>query len=395
MLAAIMTSDRNFDIVLLGATGFTGGLAAKYLAEVAPQALRWAIAGRNRTKLAAVKTKLEEEFKVHIDIIEADSTDEKSLNRLASKTRVLMTTVGPYCKHGWGVVKACVENGTDYVDITGEPEFVDEIRDRYHEAAQAGGIRIVHCCGFDSIPHDLGVLFTVDQLPKDAAKSIDGFVLANGEFSGGTWHSAINAFSRIRELQKQKRARAETRQKSTRRVRSSAKKVHFNADIQRWVMPLPTIDPEVVLQSARTLSHYGPEFEYGHYMQTKSLGQAVGIMGGVVSLVGFAQVPPLRSLLLRIKKQGDGPSQIRRDKSWFKVRFVARAGETKLITEVSGGDPGYTETAKMITESALCLALDREKLPEQAGVLTPAVAMGQVLIERLIKAGIKFERVEK
>lgn len=390
-----MTSDRNFDIVLLGATGFTGGLAAKYLAEVAPQALRWAIAGRNRTKLAAVKTKLEEEFKVHIDIIEADSSDEKSLHRLASKTRVLMTTVGPYCKHGWGVVKACVENGTDYVDITGEPEFVDEIRDRYHEAAQAAGIRIVHCCGFDSIPHDLGVLFTVDQLPKEAAKSIDGFVLAKGELSGGTWHSAINAFSRIRELQKQKRARAAKRPKATRRVRSSAKKVHFNADIQRWVMPLPTIDPEVVLQSARTLSHYGPEFEYGHYMQTKSMGQALGILGGVASLVAFSQVPPLRSLLLRIKKQGDGPSQNKRDKSWFKVRFVGRAGETKVITEVSGGDPGYTETAKMITESALCLALDREKLPEQAGVLTPAIAMGQVLIERLIKAGIKFERVEK
>src|SRR5690606_10442726 len=180
------------------------------------------------------------------------------------------------------------------------------------------------------------------------------------------------------------------RQDGERRVRGVRPAVHYEKEIGAWACPLPTIDPQVVLRSARLLDEYGPDFTYGHYVRVKRLPTLVAGVAAVGTLFALAQLPPTRSLLLKVKDRGEGPSEEQRARSWFRVTFLARAGGRTLLTEVAGGDPGYTETSKMLAESALCLALERERTPELTGVITPAAAMGRPLIERLERAGITF-----
>ncbi|HWU32316.1 MAG TPA: saccharopine dehydrogenase NADP-binding domain-containing protein, partial [Marmoricola sp.] len=193
---------RDDDIVLFGATGFTGELTARHLASRIPSDARWALAGRNRAKLEAVRDRLAADFPALEDLpLEiADSGDEESLRAVAESTSVVITTVGPYLLYGEGLVKACAEAGTDYVDLTGEPEFVDLMYVKHNATAEASGARLVHCCGFDSIPHDLGALFTVRQLPSDAPLRVRGVVRSNAAFSGGTFHSAMEQLPRARQM---------------------------------------------------------------------------------------------------------------------------------------------------------------------------------------------------
>ena len=387
-----MKAERPYDIILLGATGFTGKLTAEYLAAHAPADLKWAIAGRNEAKLNSLKKHLATSFSVEIDSFSADTSDQNSLDVCTSSTKVLISTVGPYDKHGWLVVKSCIENDCHYADITGEPLFVNRVRKEFHDEAERRQLKIVHCCGFDSIPHDLGALFTVNALGGEASKSIDGFVVAHGEFSGGTWHSALGA---MRKTPLSQTRNSKSKSVSERRIRSTAKKIFFHQELERWAVPLPTIDPQIVCRSASMLPKYGPEFSYGHYIRMRSLPKVIGLVGGIASLAIAAKIPPLQALAFKVKSPGDGPSAEKRAKSWFKVRFIGTTESSKVVTEVSGGDPGYSETSKMLAESALCLACDGEALPKQYGVITTAVAMGEVLIDRLQTAGIKFELIEK
>jgi short subunit dehydrogenase-like uncharacterized protein len=378
----------SVDIALLGATGFTGGLTADYLATHLPEGGTWAIAGRSQAKLEAVAQRVDELGGVRPEIISADIGNPDSMAALAKSTRVLITTVGPYLQHGEAAVKACAEAGTAYVDLTGEPQFVDEMWLKYHERAVETGARIVHACGFDSIPYDLGVLYTVEQLPEGVPISIKGYVRASAEFSGGTYHSAINQFSSMRESARvaARRRRAEPRPEG-RSVRGAGKLGRADG-LEGWGVPLPTIDPQIVLRSARALERYGPEFTYAHYAHVKkALTLAVGGLGMGAMLLG-AQLRPTRSLLLKLKDPGQGPSEEKRAKSWFTLTLVGEGGGRQVRTQVSGGDPGYTETAKMLSESALCLAYD--DLPDVAGQTTTAVAMGDALIARLQQAGITF-----
>jgi short subunit dehydrogenase-like uncharacterized protein len=380
-------AQRDYDIVLFGATGFTGALTAEYLARHAPDGLRWAVAGRNRAKLDA----LSERLGIDVPLLHADVGDEPSLRSVAESARVVITTVGPYVAYGEPLVAACAAAGTDYVDLTGEPEFVDRMYCRYHEEASRSGARIVHACGFDSIPHDLGVLYTVQQLPEGVPLNVRGFVRAGGRPSGGTFHSAMTAFSRVRETQQAHKERGQMeRRENGRRVRLEAKP---HRELGYWAVPMPTIDPQVIARSARALDRYGPDFSYGHYAGVKRLPIAVGGVAGAASLFVAAQIPPVRKALLGRLSPGDGPSESERAKSWFKVRFVGEGGGERVVTMVSGGDPGYGETSKMLAESALCLAQD--DLPETSGQLTPAVAMGDKLIARLQSAGIGFEVLER
>jgi short subunit dehydrogenase-like uncharacterized protein len=379
-------AEREHDIVLFGATGFTGALTAQYLAQHAGGDVRWALAGRNRAKLEA----LCERLGIDVPLLHADSTDDASLRAVAESARVVITTVGPYVKYGEPLVAACAAAGTDYVDLTGEPEFVDRMYVRHHAEAVRTGARIVHACGFDSIPHDLGVLFTVEQLPEGVPLHVRGFVRAGGKPSGGTFHSAMTAFSRVRQTQQahKERKRLEARD-GRRRVRLEAKP---HRELGYWAVPMPTIDPQMIASSARALDRYGPDFTYGHYAGVKRLPVAVGGVAGVASLFAAAQIPPVRNVLLGRLSPGDGPSEQERDKGWFKVRFVGEGAGRRVVTMVSGGDPGYSETAKMLAESALCLAQD--ELPATAGQVTTAVAMGDALIARLQRAGIGFEVLE-
>ena len=384
-------NTRSHDIVVFGATGFTGKLTAEYLARHAPADCRWALAGRNQQKLEAVRDALVEidPALAELPLLTADVTDAESLRQVAESTRVVITTVGPYLQHGAALVAACAAAGTDYVDLTGEPEFVDQMYLDHHETAVASGARLVHCCGFDSVPHDLGVLFTVKQLPAGVPLTIRGVVRSDAAFSGGTFHSALNQFSRAKQLQRAAtdRKKREGRPEG-RKVRTTAGKPHRDADLGYWLMPMPTVDPTIVKRSALARDDYGPEFTYSHYAGFKSLPYAGGAAAGVLGVVAAAQVGPLRSQLLKRVPQGEGPSARKRAKSWFTVDFIGEGGGTKVHTRVSGGDPGYDETAKMLAESALCLAFDDN--PETTGQVTTVQAMGENLLDRLSKSGISF-----
>jgi len=389
-----VADERPFDVVLLGATGFTGGLTAEYLARNAPERARWALAGRTPAKLEAVRERLAaiDPACGGLELLHADVEDAGTLRAVAEATRVVATTVGPYVRFGEPLVAACAATGTDYADLTGEPEFVDRMYVRHHRTAVATGARLVHACGFDSVPHDLGVLFTVEQLPEGVPLVVRGFVRAGGRPSAGTFHSAVTGFSRLRQAgtASLERRRMETRPQ--RRVASVKDPARYERSLGAWALPLPTIDPQVVKRSAAALARYGPDFSYGHYAAVKQLPVALGVVGGVGAVFALSQLPPTRSWLLGRMKSGEGPSSERREHSWFKVRFIGEGGGRRVVTEVAGGDPGYGETAKMLAESALCLATD--DLPPSSGQVTTAVAMGDALIERLRRRGITFELLE-
>lgn len=379
----------SVDIVLLGATGFTGGLTADYLAQHLPVGATWAIAGRNTDKLAAVASRLSDAGGLAPSILHADVQDESSMATLALSTKVLITTVGPYLAHGEAAVAACAANGTHYVDLTGEPEFVDRMWLKYHDMAVQSGAKIVHACGFDSIPYDLGVLYTINRLPEGVPLEVSAYIRAGGTASGGTYHSAIGAFSRLREAAGVAAKRREAEMRPSGRIIRGAGRLGRGADGRGWALPLPTIDPQIVLRSARALDRYGPEFTYRHFAQFKRLPMLAATIGGAGLLLAGSQLAPTRKLLLKLRDPGVGPSEQKRAQSWFKVRLVGEGGGTSVTSQVSGGDPGYTETAKMLSESAMCLAYD--DLPVVSGQTTTAVAMGEALITRLQTAGITFE----
>jgi short subunit dehydrogenase-like uncharacterized protein len=390
-----MAEPREFDLALFGATGFTGGLTAEYLAEHAPEDLRWALVGRNRAKLEAVAARLAAGFPSAPvpKLLEADAADSAALADVAARTRVVITTVGPYALYGAPLVAACAAAGTDYVDLTGEPEFVDRMWVDNHAEAERSGARIVHCCGFDSIPHDLGAYFTVKHLPEGVPLTVNGYVRSNATFSGGTFHSAINGFARASKMMAaaKERKQAEPRAEG-RKVHGASARVRRQEELGGWTAPLPTIDGAIVRRSAAALPRYGPDFTYGHNLVARHLA-TIGIGTAGIATVGLlAQLPPTRSLLLKIKSPGEGPDAEERERSWFRVRFVGEGGGQRVVTEVTGGDPGYGETSKMLAESALCLAFD--DLPKIAGQVTTATAMGDALLTRLQNAGIAFRVLE-
>ncbi|MFC8506517.1 saccharopine dehydrogenase family protein [Streptomyces sp. NPDC057411] len=384
-------AGRPYDVVLFGATGFVGELTAEYLAEHAPAGCRWALAGRSREKLTALRDRLAGRWAhcAGLPLVVADSADADALRELAGSARVVASTVGPYVWYGEGLVAACAEAGTDYVDLTGEAEFVDRMYVRYDARARETGARLVHACGFDSVPHDLGVYFTVRQLPEGVPLRVDGFVRAGAVFSGGTFASALTAFGRGRQiLRAAHERRLHEPRLVTRRAHAPLGGPRFSRETGTWALPLPTLDPQVVARSAAALERYGPDFRYRHYASVKTLPMALGGAAAVGTGVLAAQLPLVRAWLMDRYEPGRGPSPERRARSWFSVRFVGEGGGRRVFTEVSGGDPGYDETAKMLAESALCLAHD--ELPKTAGQVTTAVAMGDALLGRLRAAGLRF-----
>lgn len=385
-----MSPDRDLDLVLLGATGFTGGLTAEDLtAQLAQRDLRWAIAGRDRGKLDRVVERLRaiDPDGAPDETIVVDVSDAAGLREMAGRTRVVATTVGPYARYGVPVVTACIAGGADYVDITGEPAFVNGLLRDHDAAARDAGVRIVNCCGFDSIPHDLGAQLAVEQLPADEPIHLAGYVSAGGRPSGGTLRSAIEAMADRSSLRGPR-----LRPTGDRRVAASARRITRVPQIDGWAVPLPTIDPQVVLRSAAALDEYGPDFRYGHFARVPNLPVAVGLMGGVGAVAAVAQVELGRSFLSRLAPEpGEGPDEETRAKGWFRVTFLGASPSASTRVEVRGGDPGYGETSKMLAESARCLVEDRDRLPDRAGVLTTAAAFGPVLRARLQARGMTFE----
>lgn len=378
----------KYDIVLFGGTGFTGGLTAEYLALHAPPSTRWALAGRNQAKLEALRDRLASLNSAcgELPLLRGDVGDPGSMRALAEATRVVITTVGPYARYGEPLVAACADAGTDYTDLTGEPGFVDEMYVRYHRRALDTGARIVHACGFDSIPHDLGAYFTVQQLPEGVPLRVEGFVRIRGGVSGGTVRSGFAAASHLPSMARAMRERRRLEDAPAgRRVSVATGRSRFGRSIGVLGVPFPSLDPLVISRSARALDRYGPDFRYGHFVVARS---ALPTAASVASEVGAAALARLRRAA-----PVEGPTAEQRAKNWFKVTFVGEvtAGQhtgERVVTEVSGGDPGYGETSKMLGESALCLAHD--DLKPSAGQVTTAVAMGNALIDRLQRAGMPF-----
>ncbi|HEY6878370.1 MAG TPA: saccharopine dehydrogenase NADP-binding domain-containing protein [Polyangiales bacterium] len=392
-----MTRARVHDVVIFGATGFTGGLVARYFArEVSLDRTPWAIAGRNREKLLALRDQLTQlnPACAQVPIVVAQSDDKASLAAMAKNARVVITTVGPFAHYGEPLFAVCAEHGTDYIDSTGEFSFVRNMRARYGQLANESGAIMVSCCGMDSIPTDLGLYYTMKQLAAagqgDGPTTVEGLFAMRMRPSGGTWNSMLSVFGDLGQVPAYV---PPPPARDGRKIARVEGKLHRDREFG-WVVPFTTVDPEIALHSAAELPVYGSDFSYTHYLVSRSLSRALGLGVGMGTVALIARLALGRKLLGRALVSGEGPSEAERARNWFKLRFRARRGDLLLQTQVRGGDPGYDETAKMLSESALCLAVDRARLPAQRGVLTPACALGDVLLTRLMRAGLVFETLQ-
>ena len=409
-------SDREFDIVLFGATGFTGKLVAEYLAGRMERPGRWAIAGRNPKKLEAVKKGLVDRDArlADLTILLADGHDDTTLDALVPRARVVCTTVGPYGQHGRRLASACARHGTHYCDITGEVPFIRASIDDNHAKATETKARIVHCCGFDSIPSDLGTHLLWDHAHRQGGslawvKAFAGEM--RGTASGGTAATMLAIVeeatrdAKVRKLLGNPHALDPVVPRGRRRdpFESDVRGVAFDSDIDRWTAPfvMASINTRIVRRS-HALIGYGDGFRYRESMSLpkgpKGFVAATAVSAGTAAFAIAAALPPTRALLARfvLPKAGEGPSKEVRDAGHFTFRLIAEGTGTdgaalRATATVKGtSDPGYGETAKMLGESALCLAEDDAKLEPRYGVLTPASAMGMTLVERLRAAGMTF-----
>ena len=398
-----MEGNRELDIVVFGATGFVGKLTAEHLAEHAPEGVRIGIGGRSEEKLARVKSELGKDWPT----IVADSSDAAQLKALAERCRVVATTVGPYRKYGMPLVEACANAGTDYIDLTGEPLFIRDSIDRCHAKAEASGARIVHCCGFDSIPSDLGVWL----LHQEAGELEDTtFVVrgVRGGASGGTVDSMTTMIDEVKSDSVKRKVLFDPYSLSPDRDaepdfgrQPDIGPPSHDDDIGEWLGPfvMAAINTRIVRRSNALQDWaYGRRFRYRETMAMGSgpvgLAKAAAVVGGLGALTGALAVTPVRRALGRfIPSAGEGPSEEVREKGFFKIEIHARtpSGERYVCRVQAQGDPGYAATAVMFGEAALCLVLDRDRLPDRAGVLTPGTAMGGALVERLRAAGHTYD----
>ena len=400
--------SREFDIVLWGATGFTGRLVADYLVRNylgGESGLRLALAGRNKEKLEDVANEV---GALQLPILIGDSFDADSLDAIASKTEVLITTVGPYSKYGAEIVAACVRNGTDYCDLTGEPHFVRAMIDAHHEEAKKTGARIVNCCGYDSIPSDLGTLMVQEAFRQRHGRYASEVKMAAGEMSGGpsggTIATMMNVADELKENPSLRKVLGNPYGLNPKGVRGPDKRdqtgVRFDKDFDMWTGPfmMATINTRIVRRSHALMGlPWGEDFRYSEVMSTgkgaKGWSRAVSVAGGMVALIGGVALPFIRPLLeKRLPSPGEGPSKEVRDNGFFKTRLMA-LGDGQMVRGLVADrhDPGYGSTAIMLSEAAMCLVLDGVELEVEGGILTPASAMGMRLVERLRAAGMTFE----
>lgn len=407
-----MTEGREFDVVIMGATGFTGRLVAEHLLarHGADGDLRWALAGRSESKLEDIRDGLGDRAAA-LPLIVADSHDRESLDRLVQRTRVICTTVGPYALHGSDLVAACCAHGTDYCDLSGEVPWMRKMIDQHAEAAKNSGARIVHCCGFDSIPSDMGVWFLQRAAVEKFGKPLERVRLrvkaAKGGLSGGTFASMLNIVEESRRdpetakvLKNPFALCPPDRRKGPRQPYVSGPK--FDAAIGSWMAPfiMAAINTRVV-HRANALQDfaYGEGFRYDEAVLTgKGLGgraKATMVSLGMGAFALGAALGPTRSLLKKmvLPKPGEGPSAEQREAGFFNIIVEGRTSEgNALRARVKGDrDPGYGSTSKMIGEAAVCLARDLGE-DVQGGFWTPSTALGRHLQDRLeAHAGVTFD----
>ncbi|KAJ3044912.1 hypothetical protein HDV00_000194 [Rhizophlyctis rosea] len=425
-------ASRPYDIIVWGATGYTGGLVAEYLAKNAPQDVRLAIAGRNKSKLEDVQTKLKDETRRPISILVGDIKDQQSIDAVVRQGRVLLSTAGPFSKVGLPIVDACVREHTDYLDSTGEHPFVRKLIDRYHDQAHREGILIVPCSGFDCVPSDLGALLIADHFAKKGLKPAKiHFTVQDvkGGVSGGTIASALGMDMSSKAMDPYYLAPNAPRGNDPK----ASLLLKYLPDFGQWHFYyfMEAVNTKIVRRS-NALLHYGPpsHFSYSESMRSRNFFTALGTVVVMGLAAALLYLPGVGGFIKRKFPSGSGPTKEQRDNGFFKCKIIGQtqaesnAPSHKAVAYIEGiQDPGYGETAKMLSETALCMLLDRATLrkcerPETeranlggatagggewggkeagafgvwpGGVLTSASACGMVLVERLRKAGMRFE----
>jgi short subunit dehydrogenase-like uncharacterized protein len=411
MPSAATYSQRPYDLVVWGASGFTGRLVVEYLVKKYPQGgqLRWAVAGRDHARLSAVLDQISG-LEQRPPVIVADSHDKESLRALALSTKVVLTTVGPYARYGSELVAACVENGTHYCDLAGEVQWMRAMIDRHHAAADASGARIVHSCGFDSIPSDLGVYcLQKHALEQYGAPCVEVTLLVKamkGGASGGTVASMLTALDQAREDRDIANILFDPYALNPAGERAGPDGpdqagIEFNADAGVWTGPfiMAAVNTRIVRRTNALCGYpYGQDFRYreatitgngaGGWCKSALLTAGLGtfMLASSVSFTRKTIVPRL------VPKPGEGPTAEQRENGFFNLQLIGKLADGNLLRlRVKGDrDPGYGSTSKMLAESAVCLAKD--KLDVAGGFWTPASAMGAPLLERMEKnAGLSFE----
>ena len=391
--------EKDIDIIIYGATGFTGKLCVKYFQSL-NTTVTWAMAGRNLIKLQ----KVADDHQAKVEILLADSDDESALDNLTSRARVILSTTGPFHRYGSKLVASCIKNHAHYVDITGENFWVKGLIEKHHAEASAKGIRIIPSCGFDSIPSDLGAFFSAQAIGKPI-KRIESFHSYEGGASGGTLETMFSMgeldlgddLTNPFLLNPEDSYSDEQMQLSSDRV-GIAKKSEINA----WSGPfiMATANTRVVRRTEALLAlrqeSYGPDFTYQEHAFHKSWWSAAKslVLTGLSVLILLS---PLKRLVKPfLPKPGEGPSESVQENGWFDCKFIVEADDgTKSVFNMNGkGDPGYKVTSKLVSECALCLIEDQDTLPgggEYGGILTSASGLGESLIARLKRVGINFE----
>jgi short subunit dehydrogenase-like uncharacterized protein len=406
-------AKRRYDVVLYGASGFTGKQTVQYFATHAhPSEIRWAIAGRNRQKLEAVKAQIGAAAKT-VDVLTADCYDTAAVDAIVAQTRIMLNTAGPFALYGNAIVDACVRLKTHYVDITGETPWIRDLIDRYHDRAASNGTRIIPACGFDSVPSDLGTYLVVRYMQRELGvpcEAVKAYFQLYGGFNGGTLAAAFNLY----ESGQATRARdpfllnppGTLSQKALQQNRDPILP-HYDGDVRAWVGPyfMGPVNTRIVRRSCALYNQwdapYGPpDFTYQEFIKfDKPLARikAVGMTAGTAFLQGTIQLSAFRHLLKSCLPQpGGGPSEETMKKGWFRYELLGFARDTLRAHGLiyHQGDPGNRATVKFLCEAALSLALQTDALPggsQRGGILTPATGLGDILAERLRKTGMKVE----
>jgi short subunit dehydrogenase-like uncharacterized protein len=412
-------TDRELDLVLYGATGFVGRLTAEHLAASAPDGARIGLAGRSRERLEAVRETLGPRA-ADWQVVTADAADSAAVTALARRTKAVATTVGPYAAYGMPLAEACAQSGTHYADLTGEVLFMRRTAEKLHDVAADSGARIVHACGFDSIPSDLGVLLLhglATTFPGDALTDTTLAVTAmRGGLSGGTLASMRGQLAELAADPDAGRVVADPYSLSPARElepdrsrpgwvpEKDFRAVAYDRDLGMWLAPfvMEAANTRVVRRSNALLDWaYGREFRYREVMGFRGPTgplKAAGLTGGLAGFMVAMSASPTRSLLDKVLPEpGEGPSEKTRRNGRFTVEITSRTdqGRTLTATVAAKGDPGYAATSVMFGQSALALAFDGDTLPPRAGVLTPATAIGMPLVERLRAHGFTLSVAQR
>jgi short subunit dehydrogenase-like uncharacterized protein len=409
-------APRTHDLVVFGATSFVGQLLARYLYQEfgLRGRLRWAIAGRSRAKLEELRRSMGAGA-ARLPIVVADAGDDAALREMCAGAKAIASTVGPYALYGEPLVRACVETGTDYCDLTGEPQWIRRMLQKYEDAARKSGARIVHCCGFDSIPSDLGVHFLQREARTRFGQPCSRVKMrvkaASGGLSGGTAASAMNAF---REMAADPKLRKELanpyslcpKGHGSKTRQPNVKFAEYDPDFQGWVAPfvMAAVNVRIVHRTnALARGAYGKDFRYDEAVLggrgLRGRATATAIAAGLGCFALAAAIPPLRAALERfvLPAPGEGPSPEKQKKGFYDLRFVGLTDDGRTIrVKVTGqGDPGYGSTSQVLGQAAAMLALDVPRSRVPGGFWTPATIFGDKLIERLTKhAGLRFEVLE-